>query len=130
MISRDFARSSWRSITPNRLWGLSWWSSWQGSFGAFAACLFLKPLSSMRVAARLRTGYSHSAAIESETDWSIRLGQALIKDASFSDALGKLARHEATLLNALTKTLWLLQQHCSATREPVTVEAVALPAAA
>lgn len=67
---------------------------------------------------------------KSETKASIRLGQALIKDASFSDALGKLARHEATLLNALTKTLLLLQQHCSATREPVTVEAVALPAAA
>ena len=39
---------------------------------------------------------------------SIRLGQALIKDAAFSDALGKLARHQATLMNALTKTLRLI----------------------
>ena len=69
---------------------------------------------------------------EEETDWqkSVHFGYALINDASWSDALGKLARHEATLMNALTKTLHLLQEHCRATREPVTLEAVALPAAA
>ena len=69
---------------------------------------------------------------EEETDWqkSVHFGYALINDACWSDALGKLARHDATLMNALTKTLLLLQEHCGATREPVTLEAVALPAAA
>jgi hypothetical protein len=69
---------------------------------------------------------------EEETDWqkSVHFGYALINDACWSDALGKLARHEATLMNALAKTLLVLQEHCGAMREPVTLEAVALPAAA
>ena len=61
-------------------------------------------------------------------------GQALINDAGSSDALGKLARHEATLMNAFTKTLQmlLLLQENRANRkgEPVMLEAVALPPAA
>ena len=61
-------------------------------------------------------------------------GQALINDAGSSDALGKLARHEATLMNAFTKTLQmlLLLQEDRAKRkgEPVVLEAVALPPAA
>ena len=62
---------------------------------------------------------------------SVQFGHALIDDARSNDALGKLARHETTLMNALTKTLLLLQQHCGNREgEPVTIEAVALPAAA
>ncbi len=61
-------------------------------------------------------------------------GQALINDAGSSNALGKLARHEATLMNAFTKTLQmlLLLQENRAKRkgEPAVLEAVALPPAA
>ena len=129
MISRAFARSSWRSTTPTRLWGLSWWSSWQDPWRLRRVPFFEAAiLDACR--GEVEDWLLPLRCHELETKASIRLGQALIKDASFSDALGKLARHEATLLNALTKTLLLLQQHCSATREPVTVEAVALPAAA
>src|SRR5262245_7318967 len=43
-------------------------------------------------------------------DWdaSVKRGRTLIEDATTNDALGKLARHETTLMNALTKTLQLL----------------------
>jgi hypothetical protein len=69
---------------------------------------------------------------EEEADWqaSVHFGYALINDARWGDALGKLARHEATLMNALTKTLLLLEENQSTQREPVMLEAVALPAAA
>jgi len=74
-------------------------------------------------------GYSASAQTECER--SVHFGYALINDAKSNDALAKLARHETTLMNALTKTLLLLQQHCrNREGEPVTIEAVALPAAA
>ena len=39
---------------------------------------------------------------------SFHFGDALIKDGINNDALGKLARHEATLMNAFTKTLQML----------------------
>ena len=73
---------------------------------------------------------------EEEADWqkSVHVGFALINDACFSDALGKLTRHEATLMNAFTKTLQmllLLQENRENRKgEPVMLEAVALPAAA
>ena len=73
---------------------------------------------------------------EEELIWSVSVhfGQALIEDARSNDALGKLARHEATLMNALTKTLQmllLLQENRGNTKsEPVMLEAVALPPAA
>lgn len=61
-------------------------------------------------------------------------GQALINDAGSSNALGKLARHEATLMNAFTKTLQmllLLQENRPKRKgEPAVLEAVALPPAA
>ena len=60
-------------------------------------------------------------------------GQALINDAGSSDALGKLARHEATLMNAFTKTLQmllLLQENRGTKGKPAILEAVSLPAAA
>lgn len=42
----------------------------------------------------------------SPQQWYTRsLGRALIYDGAFHDVLGKLARHEATLMNAVTKTL-------------------------
>ncbi len=74
-----------------------------------------------------------------EEEWANRrrqyaFGRALIDDACYSDALGKLARHEATLMNAFTKTLQMLlllqDKRSSAESEPVMVEAVALPPAA
>jgi hypothetical protein len=44
----------------------------------------------------------------SDEDWSVHIGRALIKDGVWNDALGKLARHEATLMSAFTKTLQML----------------------
>ena len=38
---------------------------------------------------------------------SVHLGVAFIKD-EWNDALGKLARHETTLMNALAKTMQML----------------------
>jgi hypothetical protein len=62
---------------------------------------------------------------------SVRFGHALINDAQSNDALGKLGRNEAMLMNSLTKTLLLLQQNCGNRKDgPVTIEAVALPPAA
>ena len=55
----------------------------------------------------------------------IKLGTALIDDAS-RDVLGKLCRHEATLMSALTKTLQLLILLQSRRTGP-TVDGVALP---
>ena len=73
----------------------------------------------------------YSASAQTECERSVHFGYALINDAKSNDALGKLARHEATLMNALTKTLLLLQENCGNRKgEPVTIEAVALPAAA
>jgi hypothetical protein len=47
---------------------------------------------------------------DEQPDWaaSVQLGKALIEDARWNDALGKLARHETTLMNAFTKTLQML----------------------
>ncbi len=45
---------------------------------------------------------------EANRQASVHFGQALIDDARFNDALGKLARHEATLMNAVAKTLQML----------------------
>ena len=56
---------------------------------------------------------------------SVHFGLALMKDATCGDALGKLARHETTLMNMLTKTqqqLLLLQSNRSNTKaDPLTV---------
>jgi len=74
--------------------------------------------------------------VEEEADWraSVHFGKALIDDARYSDALGKLARHDATLMNAFTRTLQmllLLQENRENRKgEPVVLEAVALPNAA
>jgi hypothetical protein len=60
------------------------------------------------------------------------VGDALTQDGVFGDGLGKLARHEATLMNAFTKTLQmllLLQGSRGNTRgDGVVIEEVALPA--
>ena len=58
---------------------------------------------------------------EEVSDWkaSVHLGLALVNDAANGDALGKLARHETTLMNAFTKTLQmllLLQENRAETR--------------
>jgi hypothetical protein len=73
---------------------------------------------------------------EEEADWkkSVHFGYALINDARWNDALGRLTRHEVTLMNALTKTLQMLmvlQDNRSTTKsEPAMLEAVALRPAA
>ena len=69
----------------------------------------------------------------SDEERSAYVGNCLIQDGVFGDGLGKLARHEAALMNAFTKTmqmLLLLQENRGTKREPVMLEAVALPSAA
>jgi hypothetical protein len=67
----------------------------------------------------------------SDEEWSVHVGDALIQDGVYGDGLGKLARHEATLMNAFTKTLQmlLLLQGSRGNRkgDGVMIEAVALP---
>lgn len=68
---------------------------------------------------------------EEESDWnaSVHFSLALIKDG-FGDALGRLARHEAALMNAFTKTLKMLlllrENRGDGTRQPVMIEAIAI----
>jgi hypothetical protein len=67
----------------------------------------------------------------SDEQWSIYVGRALIDDGAYSDTLGKLARHEATLMNAFTKTLQmllLLQSQRSNPEREASMGAIALPA--
>jgi hypothetical protein len=56
------------------------------------------------------------------------------EDARSNDALGKLTRHETTLMNAFTKTLQTLlllqEKRGDGKAEPVTLEGVALSPAA
>ena len=65
---------------------------------------------------------------------AVHFGRALINDAGLNDALGKLGRHEATLMNAFMKTLQMLlllqENRGNKKSEPVTLEAVARPPAA
>jgi hypothetical protein len=66
----------------------------------------------------------------SDWEWSVHFGRALINDGKWNDALGKLARHEATLMNAFTKTLQmllLLQSNRRREEGGLIVEAVSLP---
>ena len=44
----------------------------------------------------------------SDAEWRVAVGRALLSDSARGDAFGKLARHEATLMNAFTKTLQML----------------------
>ena len=59
------------------------------------------------------------------------LGDALIQDGTYHDILGKLARHETTLMHAFTKTLQmllLLQNNRSSNRgDALMIEPVTLP---
>jgi hypothetical protein len=66
----------------------------------------------------------------SKEAWSVQVGEALIEDGSSGDGLGKLARHETTLMNALTKTLQmllLLQDSRGHTGGDAVIMAVPLP---
>lgn len=66
----------------------------------------------------------------SDAKWLVHVGRALIKDGVWNDALGKLARHEATLLNGLKRALQLLEENRgNSDQRPVTIQAVALRAA-
>jgi predicted GIY-YIG superfamily endonuclease len=40
-----------------------------------------------------------------DADFSVYVGSALIRDGVYGDGLGRLARHEAALMNAFTKTM-------------------------
>jgi hypothetical protein len=68
-----------------------------------------------------------------EAEWSVYVGHALLQDGVYGDGLGKLARHEASLMNAFTKTLQMLlllqENRSNRNRDPVMIEAV-LPRAA
>ena len=57
------------------------------------------------------------------------VGLALIQDSRHQDALGKLARHEAALMNAFTKTLQTLHfiQNQRAVEDDRVIDAVAVP---
>jgi hypothetical protein len=67
----------------------------------------------------------------SDAERLVRVGRALIKDGVWNDALGRLSRHEATQLNALKRTLTLLEEMRDARQiKPVTIEAVAISRAA
>jgi hypothetical protein len=64
-----------------------------------------------------------------ETELARSIGLALILDGD-SDILGKLARHEATLMNAFMKTLQmllLLQRERASEKGARLIEAAALP---
>lgn len=67
-----------------------------------------------------------------DTKPSVRVGDVLIFDGAYSDALGKLSRHETSLMNCLTKTLHMLllleENRDNGKASGVTL--VALPAAA
>jgi hypothetical protein len=56
--------------------------------------------------------YEGILAKEKKRDWSLERGPetglALIRDSENNDAMGKLSRYEASLLNAITRTLSLL----------------------
>jgi hypothetical protein len=57
------------------------------------------------------------------------MGVALIGDSQYHDALGKLSRHEAALMNAFTKTLQMLHfvQGQRSVENDAIIEAVAVP---
>ena len=59
------------------------------------------------------------------------LGDALIQDGTYHDILGKLARHETTLMHAFTKSLQMLlliQNNRSSNRgDALMIEPVTLP---
>ena len=67
----------------------------------------------------------------SDEERRLRRPLLLSRMVIIGDGLGKLARHETTLMNAFTKTLQmlLLLQENRGTK-PVILEAVSLPAAA
>jgi hypothetical protein len=67
----------------------------------------------------------------SDAEWMICVGRTLIKDGVWNDTLGKLARHEASLLNSLRKTLAMLEVVADAQlNTPANVNLTALHAAA
>jgi hypothetical protein len=67
---------------------------------------------------RLPSSYPEERDEEASSEQrSGAIGEALIHDASFGDALGKLARHETTLMNAFSKTLQTLSELQASDRE-------------
>ena len=99
----------------------------QAQLDSEATCITSKPYKTPQ-------GGEGGAEEMSDAEWSVYVGHALIRDGLYGDVLGKLARHEATLMNAFTKTLQMLlllqgnrnDRACNV----VKLEAVALPPAA
>jgi hypothetical protein len=74
--------------------------------------------------------HAHKAELEEFAINETSVGEALIQDVTHGDGLGKLARHEATLMNAFTKTLQmllLLQGNRESEERRLIVESVTLP---
>jgi len=70
---------------------------------------------------------NHLEERRSDHERLVRIGRTLIKDGIWDDALGKLSRHETTQLNALKKTLTLLEEaQAKRLTQPVTIEAHAI----
>jgi hypothetical protein len=71
---------------------------------------------------------------EEEADWkaSIQCGRAFIEYAIANDTLGKLGRHETTLMNSFSKTLHELRllQHDRADIKGNTAKVIPLPTTA
>lgn len=107
----------------------------------YGACAALPAFEAAIIGARQVevAGYGSSEPYEEDEDdeevaqewWARSLGPALIRDGICNDALGKIARHEATLMNAFTKTLQMLlllqERRRSEESENLIIEAVALP---
>ena len=70
----------------------------------------------------LRWDEEDEAAEEQEGEMSlgersVQLGGALTRDSFYGDGIGKLGRHETSLMNSLTKTLQMLRELQSSRRE-------------
>jgi hypothetical protein len=92
------------------------------------------------LAARLNGSWEYSSEPEPEgvnddqdINWesTMELGRAILDDARYGDGLGKLARHETTLMNMFVKTLQmlLLLQDKRKDTEVIVLGAAALPPA-
>ena len=154
MILTNFGRNSWMTTMRSQPWRPSWWSAWQGilwrlrrvpSFeAAILEALEAEVAEDMREEEERRRHW-HSYVDEDEGDAdndeeepsdqerSAYVGR-LLKDGSYGDGLGRLARHETMLMNAFTKTLQMLlllqENRENRKADPVMLEVVARPKAA
>ena len=79
-----------------------------------------------------KLAYRHSEEADNEDEdmsdeeWSVHVGNARIHDGAWGDALGKLSRHETTLMNAFTRQMLHVLQSASAERSGVKGTEVAI----